>query len=323
MKDVKFDRRHLLLAGVAVSIVLAVLFGAYSSAAYSRAPISTSAKYSTLYKEEGRFVHFGVFSNNSIYESGSTHDYYPSRITRLISGNYTFRTSPSSPGTYRATMHLDYYVSTGRKKVYVYREEIPLGSGSFEGSFTLPVTFNMSLLSEKLKRVREGTGLYRAEQEVYVTVEVRPEGRDSFTQRIGLSKDSASMLYLTGTEKDYKKVTRSVSTTTNSLSFAGSDVKVSTARALFPAMAIIFAIPPIGLAYSRREKKAKPKALKSLGKYTVEGTPPAGRRVELKSAEDLERAFELVDRPIVHYRDGDTDVYAIADGETVYEYRAS
>ncbi len=323
MKDVKFDKRYLVLAGVSVSIVLAVLFGAYSSAAYSKAPISTSAKYSTLYTEEGSFVHFGVFSNSSIYKSGSTHDYYPSKITMLIGGNYTFRTNPSSPGTYTATMHLDYYVSSGKKKVYIYREEIPLGSESFEGSFTLPLTFNMSLLSEKLKRVREGTGLYRAEQEVYVTVEVKPEGRDSFSQRIELSKDSASMLYLTGTEKDYKKVTRSVSTTTNSLSFAGSDVRVSTARTLFPAMAILFAVPPIGLIYSRREKKTEPKALKSLKKYTVEGTPPGGKRVKLKSAEDLERTFELVDRPIIHYRDGNIDVYAIADGDTVYEYWAS
>lgn len=55
--------------------------------------------------------------------------------------------------------------------------------------------------------------------------------------------------------------------------------------------------------------------MEGLKNYTVEG-----KRVELASPKDLERVFELVDRPTIHYRDGDTDAYVIANGETVYEY---
>jgi len=64
--------------------------------------------------------------------------------------------------------------------------------------------------------------------------------------------------------------------------------------------------------------------MKGLRKYIVEGTPWLTRRkVEISSVEGMEKVFELVDRPILHYRDGETDVYTVIDGDTAYEYRAT
>ncbi|WP_456420702.1 DUF5305 family protein [Thermococcus sp.] len=319
----KIDKKRALLGGLVLSVFLAFIFALYSGVAYSREPVTTRATYSRAYALEGHFTNYGLFSNETVYKNGTSLAYYPSKITDAIIGEYKF-SSDGASGSYEATLHVNYYVSSGKKRVYLVNDTKLLSKGTFSGSFEVPVVLNFTELNEQLKRVREGTGLYRAEREVYVTVKVLANGREPFTQEIRLNHDTSSMLYFTGTEEEYQKVVRSVSTTTNSLSFLGSDVGVSTARRVFPAMALLFAIPPAGFIYARRERKeTRTKELKGLKKYTIRGTPPQGRRVELSSPRDLERVFELVDRPIIHYRDGDTDVYAITDRDIIYEYRAS
>jgi len=319
----KIDKKRALLGGLALSVSLAFIFALYSGVAYSREPVTTKATYSTAYTQEGHFTNYGLFSNETVYKNGTSLAYYPSKITTAIVGEYRF-SSDGARGSYEAVLHVNYYVSSGKKKVYLVNDTQLLSKGTFSGSFEVPLVINFTELNEQLKKVREGTGLYRAEMEVYVTVKVLSNGQEPFVQEIRLNRDASGMLYFSGTDKEYQKVVRTVSTTTNSLSFAGSDVGVSTARTVFPAMALLFAIPPAGFIYAKREKKeSEPKELKGLKKYTVEGTSPDGKRVELSSPKDLERVFELVDRPIVHYRDGETEVYAITDGETVYEYRAN
>ncbi|AHL23111.1 DUF5305 family protein [Thermococcus nautili] len=319
----KIDKKRALLGGLALSVSLAFIFAIYSGVAYSREPVTTKATYSKAYAQEGHFTAYGLFSNETVYGNGTSLEYYPSKITDVIVGTYEF-SSDGARGSYEAVLHVNYYVTSGKKRVYIVNDTKLLAKGTFVNSFEVPVELNFTELNERLQMVREGTGLYRAEREVYVTVKVLANGRESFTQEIRLKRDASGMLYFSGTDKEYQKVVRTVSTTTNSLSFAGSDVGVSTARTVFPAMALLFAIPPAGFIYAKREKKERePKELKGLKKYTVEGTSPDGKRVELSSPKDLERVFELVDRPIVHYRDGETDVYAITDGETVYEYRAN
>ena len=319
----KVDKKRAFGALLMASIGLALLFTAYTVRAYTLSPETLVSEYHTVYTEKGLFVHRGYFSNESVYRNGTGLDYYPEKITSIIMGNYTYTRSAGS-GNYIVVLHEDYYVTSGRVKISITNRTRVLGSGSFEKSFSVPVTLNLTALGENLEEIKEGTGLYRAQVETYITVDVTADGY-SFTQRIDLVKDAAGTLHFSGTEKDYKKVVRTVDATPNSLAFLGSDVGVSTARTVFPAMALLFAIPPAGFAYSKRGKDPKKKdELKGLRKYIVEGTPsPASRRVELSSAEDVERVFDLVDRPIVHYRDGETDVYAITDGETVYEYRAN
>ncbi|BAD85890.1 hypothetical protein, conserved [Thermococcus kodakarensis KOD1] len=317
----KVNKKKALIAGLGISLSLAVLFGVYSVIAYAT-PVSTrDVSYTTAYSEGGSLRHYALFSNETVYQNGTSLKYYPSGITDVIRGEYRYSTSPGASGSYKIEMHSNYYVSVNRKPVYLLNRTTEIASGNFAGSFSVPVKFNMTSLGEELKKIREGTDLHRAENEVYLTVTVSINGREPFTQKIQLKKDTSGMLSLDGATKDYQKVERNVSITENSVGFVGTSVKDSTARKVFPAMALLFAVPPLGFVYSKREKKPKDE-LASLRKYVVEGKSPEGtRKVELKTPEDLKRVFELVDRPIVHDGSNEGDVYSIADGDTVYEYQ--
>ncbi|WP_255346970.1 hypothetical protein [Thermococcus sp. PK] len=35
----------------------------------------------------------------------------------------------------------------------------------------------------------------------------------------------------------------------------------------------------------------------------------------------MKKTFDLLDKPILHYKDGKEDVYTIIDGNIAYEYR--
>ncbi len=318
----KFDRKKAIGAFLMASVAFALIFTAYSVRAYTIEPKTSLPTYTTLYREEGKLEHFGRFSNETVYSNGTHLEYYPEKITQVIGGNYSYRTK--GRGHYKLTLHRDYYVTSGKVRVSILNETETIGEGSFKDSFSVPVRVDLSAVAEKLKKIRDGTGLYRAQVDVYIIADVKSNDH-RFTQRIDLKRDVGGMLYLSGTTKEYKKVVRSVNTTLNNVSFFGSAVDVPTARTVFPAMALLFAIPPMGFVYAKRGGKPRRRdELKGVRKYIVEGTPsPSRQRVRLSSPKDMERVFELVDRPVIHYRDGDTDVYAVVDGDTVYEYRAS
>lgn len=317
------DRKKAIGAFLMASVALALIFTAYSARAYTLEPKTSLPTYTTLYREEGKLEHVGYFSNESVYRNRTHLEYYPEKITQVIDGNYSYRTTTGG-GHYVVTIHRDYYVTSGKVRVSLLNETETIEEGNFKDSFSIPVRIDLSVIDAELERIKDGTGLYRAQVDVYVVVDVKSNA-GQFTQRIDLKRDVTGMLYLSGVTKEYKKVTRSVNTTINHVSFFGSDVGVSTARTVFPAMALLFAIPPVGFMYAKREKEPRKKdELKGLRKYIVEGTPSSARhKVEVSSPKDMERVFELVDKPVIHYGDDEADVYAIVDGDTVYEYRAS
>lgn len=308
---------------MAVFIGLALLFGAYSAVAYSAQPTTTKVTYETLYSERGELTHMGFFSNESVYQNGTSLSYYPGKITQVITGNYRYVATPEAEGKYRAFLRTDYYVTSNKKRVYITNTTRESWSGDFSGSFSIPVTFDVGELEGDLKEVQGGTGLYRASGDTYLMVEVEVPGREPFTQKVSLTKDTSGMLKITGSTKDYKKVDRYTNTTVHKMNFAGREIAVSEGRTLFPAMAALFLVPPLGFAYSWREKKPKDE-LKGLRKFIVDGTPSEVEGIDpvaLESVGDLEKVFDLVDKPIVHYVDGDQNVYAIVDAGIIYEYR--
>jgi len=234
----KWNARKAIGALILVSVALTVVFTGYSVKAYATSPETSIPTYRTLYRESGEFEHVGYFSNESVYRNGTHLGYYPEKITTLIGGNYTFRTT-SGGGRYRVTLHEDYYVTSGKVRVSIINETRTIGEGDFKGSFSVPVAVNLTAIESELDRIRDGTGLYRASVDVYLVAEVRGDG-GTFTHRVDLKRDTTGMLSLQGASKDYKKVTRTVNTTSNSVAFLGSDVGVSTARTVFPAMALLF-----------------------------------------------------------------------------------
>jgi len=323
MKELSVDKVKAIKITLAVFIGMSVLFGAYSAVAYSTDPTTTKVTYKTLYLERGELSHVGFFSNETVYKNGTSLGYYPEKITRLIKGNYNYSITPETEGNYRAVLRVDYYVVSNKKKIYIMNTTEATRNGEFKGSFSIPVTFNVSKMEENLKKVREGTGLFRANANTYLLVEVQMAGRAPFTHKIELARDTSGMLKLTEPTKSYKKVERYTNTTVNSLNFAGKDVLVSTGRTAFPILALLFMMPALGFAYTHRERKPKDE-LKGLRKFIVEGVPTEVEGmdpVELNSVEDLEKVFDLVDKPIVHYTRDGHDVYAVVDGELIYEYR--
>ena len=317
----KIERGRAIALLLAVSIGLAVLFGGYSAAAYLRSPTTTEVSYRTLYVERGSLSHMGFFSNETVYKNGTSLGYYPEKITREIRGAYDYATSPAGKGTYSAVLRADYYVTANKERISLKNTTIKHWEGDFSGSFSIPVDFNMTELTGALTELREGTGLYRASSDVYLTVSVSVPGRETFTQRIKLVRNTAGMLTFEGSSKSYKKVERRVNTTVNTVDFLGADVAVPTGRTVFPIMAFAFALPPLGFAYTKREGGRD--ELMGLKKFIVEGTPSGvpDDPVELDSVGDLERVFDLVDRPIVHRVDNGEDVYSITDNGVTYEYR--
>ncbi|NJE62017.1 DUF5305 family protein [Thermococcus sp. 21S7] len=322
MKNVKIDREKLILGAIAVSLILAGVFGIYGVIAYTTEPTTIKATYDTVYTERGELIHSGFFTNETVYKDGTSLEYYPAKITSAIAGEYTYKVTPEKNGKYSVTLHREYYVTSGKKRINITNTTEIIKEGSFTGTFSVPTFLNMTEIQDDLTAVQEGTGLYRAQVDVYFKVDVEKSDGTTFTQRISLVRDVSGMVKLEGADKEYKKVVRHVNTTINTVSFLGKEIPVSTARSVFPIGAILFAIPPIGFAYTHRERK--PDELKNLRKFIVEGAPSdvgAVDPVDLRSVRDLERVFDLVDKPIVHYRQGNQDVYAIIDGDIIYEYR--
>ena len=322
MRRFSVDRNKVIKVTMVAFIGLAVLFGAYAVAAYSTPSSTTKVTYKVLYKERGEFTHGGLFSNESIYQNGTSLSYYPGKITRVINGSYMYTITPKKSGEYTAVLRTDYYVTSNKKRVYLKNTTRESWSGEFSGSFSLPVTFDVGKLESDLDKVRQGTGLYRASGDTYLLVEVDVPGREPFVHKVSLTRDTSGMLRLTDPVKDYKKVDRHTNTTVHRMKFVGREIEVSEGRTLFPAMALLFLIPPLGFAYSSREREPSDE-MKSLRKFIVEGVPSdAGSNdpVSLNSVEDLEKVFDLVDKPVVHYVEGDHDVYAIVDGDVTYEY---
>ncbi|ASJ03793.1 hypothetical protein A3L09_09700 [Thermococcus profundus] len=317
------DKGKAIKVMLAVFIGIAALFGTYSVAAYRTSPSTTRVEYKTSYVERGELTHMGFFSNESVYQNGTSLSYYPGKITRIITGNYMYATTPGAEGKYKAVLRTDYYVTSNKKRIYITNTTRESWSGEFSGSFSIPVTFDVGELENDLKEVQGGTGLYRASGDTYLMVEVNVPGREPFTQKVSLTTDTSGMLRFSNPAKDYKKVERHTNTTINKMDFAGREMTVSEGRTLFPAMALLFLVPPLGFAYTRREKKPGDE-MKGLRKFIVDGVPSEVGSIDpvtLESAGDLGKVFDLVDKPIVHYVEGDQDVYAIVDGGVIYEYR--
>ena len=45
------------------------------------------------------------------------------------------------------------------------------------------------------------------------------------------------------------------------------------------------------------------------------------KKIILATKDDLKKTFDLLDKPILHYKEGEEDVYTIIDGNIAYEYR--
>ncbi|NPA47383.1 MAG: DUF5305 domain-containing protein [Thermococci archaeon] len=305
-----------------VFIVLFVLFTLYSLAAYSVPPTETVVHRSLGYSERGLFEHHGAFSDESVYGNGTAVTYYPSGITEEIYGTYGYSNSRKTGGNYSVELAIRYYVQSGRRKIYMKNDSLWKKEGLITGGrFSAPVRLDLDAINSNVSAVRKGLGLPRLSAEIYLLVKAYPSGLKPFEHRIYLMKDSSGLLYLKGASRRHDEVSYHRESLTNFIDFLTIPVRVSTARKVFPVLAMLSAVPLVLLYLPRREKEGR-EELGDLKRYVVEVKDDTFMKVEVRSREDLEKLLEMVDGPVLHTVDDGYDVYSVISGNTVYEYRA-
>jgi hypothetical protein len=144
--------------------------------------------------------------------------------------------------------------------------------------------------------------------------------KETFEHSILLIKDSgAGLYYFTDTTKTAGRTLTKTTREEVTANVLGVESDVDTAKVVTTVLALLMLIPLLGYVYTARPPKDE---LAKIRPYIVKGAPgPVQKRVVLKTPKDLETTFELVDKPILHYIDGEDEVFAIIDDGISYEYR--
>ncbi len=326
-----FLKRKEVLAGF---LVLFLIFGFYSVKLMNARSYSMNREIVGTYTQEGKLLHSAILRENALYGKTMRSSYYPAPLVEGFILTYAYRFAPmtSVEGTYDITGTVTYAVNRGDKEVVLWKETLFKEKGKLkDGKFTVEYRMNMSTLSNLDKQISDQLGIKRLKRSVTITVNVKTVGNaygkpvsETFRHTISLMKDSsAGLYYFDSPEKIAKKTVTTTSTRKNSVKMLGIQADVETARTVVPLLALIFLIPLVGGAYTLKSTMPHDD-FKRIRPYIVEGVPrKADRRIVISSRADLEKTFELIDKPILHYMDGEDEVYAIIDGSVAYEYRES
>lgn len=318
--------------GLGILLMAFLLFSAYSVLAFQKEPVTGTTKNVGSYMQKGAFQHKAFFSNVSLYGNVKSLDYYPEDITESIAGVYVYTFTPGEEitGKYKLTIVTIYYISKGREKIVLWEEKLAEMSGEFEkGMMEEAINLDLEEINKRSKEVREGLGIKRLSRDIKIIVQVSAEGKvngkevnERFEQTINMIIDPGSeLIYFTNEEVETKNNLVEREFKANFLSILGKPIRVSTAKRVFPILALLSALPIFGMVYTAKANAPKDE-LKNLRRYIIEGTPnKVDNKITLATKEDLKKTFDLIDKPIMHYRDDNSDVYAIVDDGVVYEYR--
>nr|WP_255454079.1 MULTISPECIES: DUF5305 family protein [unclassified Thermococcus] len=258
--------------------------------------------------------------------------YYPKDITESISGVYVYTFTPGKDitGKYKLTIVTTYYVSKGKEKIILWEETLVESEGELEnGIMGEAISFNLADLNKRTEEIKKGLGIKRFSKDTKIIVQVSARGNvngkkvyEKFEQTINMVVDSTNgLIYFTNEEAEIKNNLVETNVKTNFLSLLGKPVSVSTARKVFPLLAFLSTLPVFGMIYTAKANAPKDR-LKDLRRYIIEGVPSdVDKKITLATEDDLKKTFELIDKPILHYQEDDSEVYAIVDDGVLYEYR--
>lgn len=284
------------------------------------------------YTQKGVFHHEGIFSNNSLYKTPQSMEYYPRDITKNISGVYRYSFSPRENvnGNYTLEIITIYYVSKGNEKIVLWDESILKKEGILKnGTASEAVFLNLQVINARSAEIKQTLKIPRLSREVRLVFHTKPSGiianeniLEDFTQSIGLVEDTATgLIYFTNEEKVTRKNIIESKEQRNFLTFLGKSVEVRTGKILFSVLMLFTGIPLFGMVYTAKGKAPKDE-LKDLRQYIIEGIPNrVDKKITLATKYDLRKAFELLDKPIMHYKTGSSEVYTIVDEGVSYEYK--
>ncbi|KUH34063.1 hypothetical protein APY94_03565 [Thermococcus celericrescens] len=322
----KFIRRKEVLG---IFLVLFIVFGFYSVKLMSASPyIVTTHKIGT-YREEGTLKHEAYLEPNDLYGYRLTMDNYPIPLVDRFLLTYTYRSQPPlSEGSYHIVVKAEYYVNKGSEEIVLWEEPLFDERGNLtDGGFTAEYVLDMKGFENTSKRISSELGVKRLKNRITIETTVTGTGsvggreiRENFDHTVELVRDStAELYYFTDTSKAEKRALTETVRTEKDASVLGITSALGTAQTVTTVLALLMLIPLLGYVYTSRAPKDE---LAKIRPYVVKGAPgPVEKVVELKTPKDLETTFELIDKPILHYIEGDEEVYAIIDNGVSYEYR--
>ncbi|ASA76799.1 DUF5305 family protein [Thermococcus sp. 5-4] len=322
----RFIRRKEVLG---VFLILFLVFGFYSVKLMSASPYVVNTQKLGTFREEGQLKHAAYLKPNELYGYMVFRDEYPIALVDRFLLMYTYHSSPPlSSGTYEVTGKVIYYVNKGSDEVIMWEETLFDKKGKLQnGGFTVEYTLDMNKLNEMNANVAEELGMRRLNRRVIITTTVKGTGEvggktinENFDHEMELVRDGgAGLYYFKGTTKTAGRTLTKTTREEVTANVLGVESDVDTAKVVTTLLALLMLIPLLGYVYTARPPKDE---LSKIRPYIVKGAPgPVQKRVVLKTPKDLETTFELVDKPILHYIDGEDEVFAIIDDGISYEYR--
>jgi len=322
----KFLRRKWVLG---TFLLLFVVFGLYSLKLMSAQTYVVSTRSLGAFEAEGKLSHVGVFGNNTLYGASASMENYPLPLVEEFKMTYDYASNPRlSEGNYTLLVKATYYVTKGTEEVVLWEETLFRDEGKLkDGSFSSSYTLNLIDLDNRSTEIAKELGIKRLRRRVTVTATVNGKGKlggkevvERFTHTSELVRDSSAELYYFAdtTKKESRPFTETSTSKANTTVF-GISSDVESAQTATAVLALLMLAPLLGYVYLGRGPKDEMKRLKP---YMVKGAPrKVERKVYLRTEKDLEKAFDLLDKPIMTYIDGEEEVYVIIDDGVAYEYR--
>jgi len=317
---------------LAVSLVLFLFFGFYSIKLMGVSSVVATQQIVGKYTQEGELIHVALLKNNTLYGETLRREEYPIPLVESFVITYSYRFTPmtSIKGSYVTQGIVQYTVNKGSEEVVLWEEKLFEKSGKLkEGKFSVQYELNLTKLANRTSEIIEQLGLKRLNRKITFITRVNVEGNvygreitESFEHSSSLVKDSSSGLYYFTNEKEStQKTIVEKGAKKTVVRIAGLPFYADTAKKVAPILALLFLTPLLGGVYTIRAQRPK-NEFKDLKAYITEGAPiHVEKRVILATKEDLKKTFDLLDKPILHYKDGEEDVYTIIDGNIAYEYR--
>ncbi|MCO6040306.1 DUF5305 family protein [Thermococcus alcaliphilus] len=317
---------------LAVSLVLFLFFGFYSIKLMGVSSVVTTQQTLGKYTQKGELVHVALLKNNTLYGERLSREEYPIPLVESFVVTYSYRFTPmtSIRGTYNTQGIVQYTVNKGSEVVVLWEEKLFEKSGELkDGKFAVQYELNLTKLANRTNEIMEQLGLKRLNRNIMFVTRVNVKGSvygreitESFEHSSYLVKDSsAGLYYFTNEKESMQKTVVEKGAKKTVVTIAGLPFYADTAKKVAPILALLFLTPLLGGVYTIRAQRPK-NEFKDLSPYITEGAPiHVEKRVILATKEDLKKAFDLLDKPILHYKDGEEDVYTIIDGNIAYEYR--
>ncbi|NJE03762.1 DUF5305 family protein [Thermococcus sp. MV11] len=312
-----------------VFLILFMVFAFYSVKLMSASPYVVTTQRVGTYSEEGTLKHEAYLEPNDLYGYRVTMDEYPIPLVDRFLLIYDYRSSPPlKEGSYHILVKAEYYVNKGSDEVVLWEEVLFDERGNLTGgAFTSEYVLDMKDFSNTSNRITSELGVRRLKNRITIEATVTGTGTvgdrkitESFDHSVELIRDpTAELYYFTDTSKVEKRALTETLRTEKEASVLGFSGNLGTAQTASTVLAALMLIPLLGYVYISRKPKDE---LAGIREYMVKGAPGTVEKVvTLKTPKDLETTFELIDRPILHYREGDEEVYAIIDDGVSYEYR--